>query len=254
MKIIVVEDDATIGSLLLRGLSAEGLAVDWLTSIRTARPPLLAGTHDAAILDLGLPDGDGLDLCRELRAAGSEIPILMLTARTSIDDKLDGFRCGADDYLAKPFSFAELLARLNAMLRRQAPLRAMRLAVGDLRIDAISHVARIGERPLDLTRREFALLHVLARHQGRPVSRAQLLDAPAFRPRVRAGTGDRAGHWLHAARSALRRHAQIIVPRPGAVEMTTLPACSSAVRNNPIGCRDYQRTSADALSVRGCPG
>jgi DNA-binding response OmpR family regulator len=177
MKIIVVEDDATIGSLLLRGLSAEGLAVDWLTSIRTARPPLLAGTHDAAILDLGLPDGDGLDLCRELRAAGSEIPILMLTARTSIDDKLDGFRCGADDYLAKPFSFAELLARLNAMLRRQAPLRAMRLAVGDLRIDAISHVARIGERPLDLTRREFALLHVLARHQGRPVSRAQLLDA-----------------------------------------------------------------------------
>lgn len=177
MKILVVEDDTAIGSLLLRGLSAEGLAVDWLTSARTARAPLLAGAHDAAILDLGLPDGDGLDLCREVRTAGSEIPILMLTARTGIDDKLDGFRCGADDYLTKPFSFAELLARLNAMLRRQAPLRAMRLAVGDLRIDAITHVARIGDRPLELTRREFALLHVLARHQGRPVSRAQLLDA-----------------------------------------------------------------------------
>ncbi|ODU21279.1 MAG: two-component system response regulator [Sphingomonas sp. SCN 67-18] len=176
MKILLVEDDPGIGRFVQRGLTAEGYAVEWQTSGRRARPRLASGQFHAAILDLGLPDMDGADLCRELRQDGIDLPICMLTARASLDEKLEGFRCGADDYLAKPFSFEELLARLSVMVRRGAAAAEGRLAVGDLVLDARGRSASVGGRALDLSRREFDVLLCLARQAGQVVSRDQLLN------------------------------------------------------------------------------
>ena len=118
MNILLVEDDPGIGRFVSRGLTAEGFEVHWLRAGREARESLKTNAFAVAILDLGLPDIDGTELCSGIRRDGVETPILMLTARDSLDDKLDGFRCGADDYLTKPFAFEELLARLRALTHR----------------------------------------------------------------------------------------------------------------------------------------
>ena len=131
-------------------------------------------TYDALVLDLGLPDGSGLTLARELREAGSRVPILMLTARDTVPDRVRGLDHGADDYLVKPFALEELLARLRALERRAPELRPAELAVADLRIDPAARSARRGEQEIPLTTTEYALLEFLARHSGTVLGRAQI--------------------------------------------------------------------------------
>lgn len=176
LNILLVEDDAGIGRFLHRGLEAQGYTVEWQTLGRRARARLASGQFDAAILDLGLPDADGGALCREVRAMGIDLPICMLTARDQLEDKLEGFRCGADDYLTKPFSIDELLARLSVMIFRGAARNPARIAVGDMVVDLAGRCLLIGGERLVPSRREFDLVACLARHAGKVVPRAQLLD------------------------------------------------------------------------------
>jgi DNA-binding response OmpR family regulator len=176
LRILLVEDDPGIGRFVHRGLTAEGYAVEWQTLGRRAQSRLASGQFHAAILDLGLPDADGADLCREARARGNDLPICMLTARAELEDRLDGFRCGADDYLTKPFSFDELLARLNVMIRRSAVQSQDRIVLDGLVVDVRGRSARVDEVSLPLSRREFDLLHCLARQAGQVVTRGQILD------------------------------------------------------------------------------
>jgi DNA-binding response OmpR family regulator len=176
VNILLVEDDVGIGRFVRRGLLAEGYQVEWQTSGRRARPRLASGLFSAAILDLGLPDIDGADLCREARANGIDLPICMLTARTNLDEKLEGFRCGADDYLTKPFSFEELLARLSVMVRRGRRSRSDRVSVGELVLDVRARSGQVAGIELDLSRREFDVLLCLAQQAGQVVTRSQILD------------------------------------------------------------------------------
>jgi DNA-binding response OmpR family regulator len=176
MKILLVEDDPGIGRFVSRGLTAEGFAVEWLRSGQAARHALRKDGISVAILDLGLPDMDGTALCSEARRDGVQTPVLMLTARDGLDDKLDGFRCGADDYLTKPFAFEELLARLNVLARRSGGTRDEALTVGRLQIDLRARTAAVGGAPVSLAGREFAVLACLARRPGQTVTRETLLD------------------------------------------------------------------------------
>jgi DNA-binding response OmpR family regulator len=173
MNILLVEDDPGIGRFVSRGLAAEGHVVDWLRRGAEAMPRLKTDAYTCVILDLGLPDVDGLALCRELRVEGIETPVLMLTARDGLDDRLDGFRSGADDYLSKPFAFEELLARLRAVARRGG---GVTLKAGALALDLRARTATVGADALELPRREFDVLASLARHAGKVVSREQILD------------------------------------------------------------------------------
>lgn len=175
MNILLVEDDPGIGRFVSRGLAAEGFAVEWLRTGRTAPERLRSEAFSVAILDLGLPDIDGAELCSALRREGVQTPILMLTARDSLEDKLDGFRCGADDYVCKPFAFEELLARLNVLARRGAR-RGEVLAAGALRLDLDARTASVGAEPLALSPREFDVLACLARSPEAAVSRQEMLD------------------------------------------------------------------------------
>ena len=174
MNILLVEDDPGIGRFVSRGLTAEGYAVNWVRAGGSVAASLKSDGYAAAILDLGLPDVDGLELCKALRRDGVETPILMLTARDSLDDKLDGFRSGADDYLSKPFAFEELLARLNAVARRGG--RGVTLTIGSLSIDVRAKTAAVAGTPLSLPRREIDVLISLARRPGEVVTREQILD------------------------------------------------------------------------------
>ncbi|HEY0271338.1 MAG TPA: response regulator transcription factor [Sphingomonas sp.] len=175
--LLLVEDDPGIARFMTRGLAAEGWTVDWRPTLRTARGALAASRdYAAAILDLGLPDGDGLDLCRDLRAEGADLPVLMLTARGALDDRLDGFRAGADDYLPKPFAFAELVARLGVLIARGEALRRRSAGYGALTLDLVARTATIGAAPLALSAREFAVIACLAAAGGGIVARADLLD------------------------------------------------------------------------------
>lgn len=175
MTILLVEDDPGIGRFVSRGLNAEGFEVEWLRSGRPASERLQSEVFEAAVLDLGLPDIDGVDLCRGLRHDGVETPILMLTARDGLDDKLAGFQAGADDYLSKPFAFEELLARLNVMIRRSAGQGGV-IEVGRMRLDARARTATVGETVMSLPGREYALMACLARTPGQTVTRTELLD------------------------------------------------------------------------------
>src|SRR5579871_1488310 len=173
MNILLVEDDPGIGRFLSRGLSSEGFAVHWLKSGLEAREALKATAFVAAILDVGLPDMEGTDLCASMRREGVLTPVLMLTARDGLEDKLDGFKSGADDYLTKPFAFEELLARLTALMRRRG---AEALEVGTLRLDMTARAAFVGSVPLALSRREFDVLSCLARRPGAAVRRETIID------------------------------------------------------------------------------
>lgn len=175
MNILLVEDDPGIGRFVSRGLTAEGYAVDWRRIGSGVGAALAGDGYAAAVLDLGLPDMDGLDLCRALRRDGIDVPVLMLTARASLDDRLDGFRMGADDYLPKPFAFAELLARLNVLVRRGQCGRRL-LKVGALTLDLDRRQATIGTVAATVSPREFDLLVFLAERAGDIVTRAALLD------------------------------------------------------------------------------
>ena len=172
----MVEDETKLGQLLVRGLREEGYAADLADRGEEALWMAHAAPYDAIVLDVMLPGLDGFDVCRCLRGDGIWSPVLMLTARDAVDDRVTGLDAGADDYLAKPFSFDELLARLRALTRRAPVERPAVLEVGDLRLDPASHRAWRGEAELDLSAKEFALLELFMRRPGMALTRGQLLD------------------------------------------------------------------------------
>jgi heavy metal response regulator len=175
VRILVVEDEARVRSFVRRGLSEAGMAVDAVADGDAALERALVTPYDAIVLDLGLPGRDGLQVLKQLRDRGCRAPVLVLTARDAVEDRVRGLDEGADDYLVKPFAFAELLARLRALLRRGAP-DATVLRVGDLSVDlATRSVERAGRR-IELTAREFALLEYLARHAGEVVTRTMIAE------------------------------------------------------------------------------
>ena len=176
MRILVVEDEVKMAALLRRGLSEEGLNVD--VADEGERALLMAGAtdYDAVVLDVMLPGIDGFETCRRLRRDGVWAPVLMLTARGSLDDRIAGLDGGADDYLIKPFAFAELLARLRALVRRGTVDRPAVMEVGDLRLDPGTRQAWRGEVEVDLSSKEFTLLETFMRHAGYVLSRTQLLE------------------------------------------------------------------------------
>jgi two-component system OmpR family response regulator len=176
VRLLLVEDDAKLSGAVSRGLRAEGYAVDVAADGEDALLQAAVYEYDGVILDLMLPVRDGLEVCRALRERGSWMPILMLTARGGVDDRIRGLDAGADDYLPKPFDFGELLARVRALVRRTPTERPARLEVGDLVVDPATHDVLVGGRPLALTAREFAVLEYLVRHPDQVVSRSALLD------------------------------------------------------------------------------
>jgi two-component system OmpR family response regulator len=176
VRLLVVDDDAKLSRAVGRGLRAEGYAVDVVDDGEAALMQAAVWDYDAIVLDVMLPRRDGFEVCRVLRERGCWAPVLMLTARGQVSDRIEGLDVGADDYLAKPFDFGELLARLRALTRRAPPERPSRLEVGDLVVDPATHeVRRLGE-PVELTAREFSVLEYLARHPGEVISRAKLLE------------------------------------------------------------------------------
>ncbi len=177
MRLLVVEDDAKMAGLLERGLREEGHAVDVTGRGEDALWMARSAPYDAVVLDVMLPGGDGFSVCRRLREAEVWTPVLLLTARDAVDDRVTGLDAGADDYLVKPFAFSELLARLRALRRRKPSERPAVLAVGDLRLDpALRRVWR-GETEVSLSAKEFALLEEFMRRPGEILSRGRLLDA-----------------------------------------------------------------------------
>jgi len=176
MRLLVVEDDAKLARALGRGLRGAGYAVGVDGDGEAALLHADVYDYDAIVLDVMLPRRDGLEVCRLLRRRGCWAPVLMLTARGGVPDRIGGLDVGADDYLVKPFDFGELLARLRALLRRVPAERPPRLQVGDLSVDPATRRVARREREVQLTAREFAVLEFLARHAGEVVSRAALLD------------------------------------------------------------------------------
>ena len=176
MRLLLVEDDAKLARALTRGLEREGYAIDVADTGDDALRQALVGGYDGVVLDVMLPGLDGFAVCRELRRSDMQLPVLMLTARADVSDRIRGLDAGADDYLVKPFHFGELLARLRALIRRGAPdHRGEVLEVGDLRIDPRARRVTRDGRDLELTAREMAVLEVLALNAGQVVSRTELL-------------------------------------------------------------------------------
>jgi two-component system OmpR family response regulator len=174
--VLVVEDEEKLGQLLGRGLREEGHAADVAMRGEEALWMARAVDYDAIVLDVMLPGADGFEVCRRLRHDGVWSPVLMLTARDAVDDRIGGLDAGADDYLTKPFSFEELLARLRALTRRAPVARPSVLEVGDLRLDPAAHRAWRGKQELDLSAKEFSLLEVFMRRPGVALTRTQLID------------------------------------------------------------------------------
>jgi len=174
MRLLLVEDNDRLAQFVVKGLSDCGFTTDRVASLEEASAALAAGRFDALVLDLGLPDGDGGEWLRACRAAGESLPTLMLTARASTGDKVKGLNAGADDYLAKPFEMAELVARLKALLRRPGGALAMTLELGNVRFDTINREATVADRVVVLSRSELTLLELLLRRAGRVVVRRML--------------------------------------------------------------------------------
>ena len=177
MRILVVEDDKKIASFVSNGLKQAGFAVDHAEDGQDALMQAQMVSYDAAVVDLMLPKLDGLSLVRQLRANGARVPVLILSAKAGVDDRVRGLQAGGDDYLTKPFAFSELLARIQALIRRatQAP-EPTRLAVGDLTLDLLTREVNRGAEKIDLQPREFALLEYMMRHPNRPVTKTMILE------------------------------------------------------------------------------
>jgi DNA-binding response OmpR family regulator len=176
MRILVVEDERRIAAFIKRGLEEESYAVDVAYDGEEVLDWTAVADYDLILLDVLLPRKDGIQVCRELRSRGSKVPILMLTARDAVEDRVHGLDSGADDYLVKPFAFQELLARIRALLRRQGESRTGQLRVGDLVLDTVTHRAIRAGQVIELTAREYALLEFLMRHPRQVLSRTQIAE------------------------------------------------------------------------------
>lgn len=177
MRLLVVEDDEKIASFVVNGLKQSGFAVDRARNGEEGLDRALSITYDAAVLDLMLPKLDGLSLLRQLRRQKLTLPVLILSARASVDDRVIGLQSGGDDYLTKPFAFSELLARVQALIRRAThATEPAHLSIADLSIDLYTREVKRGGQTIDLQAREFALLELLLRHAGRPVTKTMILE------------------------------------------------------------------------------
>ena len=177
MRVLVAEDDQVIADFVSQGLREAGYAVDVAATGTDALRKALDGGYDAAVMDVMLPELDGLSVIEQLRAKKQQMPVLILSARHTVDDRVKGLQAGGDDYLTKPFAFAELLARLQALLRRAGgAAEPTRLVAGELTLDLLSRRVERAGRPLDLRPREFALLEYLMRHPGRVLSKTMILS------------------------------------------------------------------------------
>ena len=176
MRVLLVEDDVRISNFIAKGLRENAYAVDTAFDGEEALYQASINDYDIVILDVMLPITDGFGVCRELRKAGATMPVLMLTARDAVDDRISGLDYGADDYMVKPFDFKELLARLRALLRRQIEIRPPRIIVADLEIDTTARRVWRGGREISLTAKEYALLEYLAREQSKVVGRAEIAE------------------------------------------------------------------------------
>ena len=174
MRLLLVEDDPMIGAGVQSGLRQEGNTVDWVRDGKAAELALASGVHEMLLLDLGLPHKSGLELLSGLRRQGLDLPVLVITARDSVADRVKGLDAGADDYLVKPFDLDELSARIRALMRRRAGRASPRIEHGPLTLDPATHQVTLNGDPLALSAREFALLHALLEQPGVPLSRAQL--------------------------------------------------------------------------------
>ncbi len=179
MRVLVVEDDQVVGDAVQRALALEGYAVDHVESAERAKAALSTDSFDLAIVDIGLPREDGMQLVRDLRRRGRNLPVLMLTARDGLSDRVNALDLGADDYLTKPFQVAELLARCRALVRRANGVASTQLSVGALTLDLAHKEATNAGIRLDLTRREWSVLECLVLNMGRVVSKEKLMSALA---------------------------------------------------------------------------
>jgi len=174
MRLLLVEDDAMIGESVRAGLQQDGFAVDWVQDGRAAELAMDANAYDTLLLDLGLPRKTGLEVLAALRRRGNTIPVLILTARDAVTDRVKGLDAGADDYLVKPFDLEELAARVRALLRRKSGSADPVIHVGELSLNPATHEVSLAGKPVSLSAREFALMHALAARPGVVYSRAQL--------------------------------------------------------------------------------
>jgi two-component system copper resistance phosphate regulon response regulator CusR len=176
VRVLFVEDDQRIANLVARGLREKAYAVDVADSGPRAVQQLGVNNYDIVILDVLLPGKSGFEVCEEIRKTGNTVPVLMLTARDAVDDRVRGLNCGADDYLTKPFAFEELLARLRALLRRSWQVRPSRIVIADLEIDTVSQRVWRAQKRIVLTAKEYALLEYLATEKGKVVGRAEIAE------------------------------------------------------------------------------
>jgi DNA-binding response OmpR family regulator len=176
MRVLLVEDDSRIAHFVAKGLREQAYAVDVAHTGEQALYQAAINTYDLVVLDVMIPEPDGFAVCKELRNAGQRMPILMLTARDAVEDRIEGLDRGADDYLTKPFEFRELLARLRALLRRPSVLQPSRLTVADLIVDTAGQTVSRGGKTIPMTAKEYALVEFLARNVGRVVGRAEIAE------------------------------------------------------------------------------
>jgi len=209
VRLLLIEDNRRLAGMVIQGLVVEGFVVDHRDTLADAEAALEATDYDLILLDIGMPDGDGLDFLKDQRRRKVQTPVLMLTARSGLDDRVSGLDAGADDYLVKPFEIPELAARCRALLRRPGASLGTVLEVGDVELDTGTRQARVGDTVIELPPREYALLEMLARHRDTVVSRARLeqslysldqdvspnaLDAVASRLRRRLATAGAGAH------------------------------------------------------------
>jgi len=176
MKILIVEDQQRLAEFLRRGLAEQAYTPVCVSTCKEARDALCEASFDVIVLDLSLPDGDGLDLLREWRSSGFSEPVVILSARDTVQDRIKGLDLGADDYLPKPFSLEELLARIRSLVRRQSPTKKTVLEHRDLKLDLLAHMVFVGDSPIDLTSREYALFEVFMHNPGRTLTRTLICE------------------------------------------------------------------------------
>lgn len=228
MRILVAEDDEQLCSTIARGLREQSYAVDTVRDGDAALYQVAMNEYDVVVLDILMPKRDGIDVCRQIRRRGSHVPILMLTARDTLADKVTGLDAGADDYLTKPFEFGELLARIRALLRRRGDVMPPEIAVGDLVLDTRTQSVRRGDRPIAVTTKEYTFLEYLARNAGRIVSRADITA------HVWDDNHDPFSNLIEVYVSRLRRkidegeHVHLLSTRRGAGYMLKAPAADES--------------------------